>query len=125
MADGGVTRAASYLVDQMTKAAQATVPLGQVVVVDNDVRTEGAHAVGYVLVMAMDETRPFDDPDALATAAATRLEWLGWSAVIRREGAYRTVRAHHVDYPGYGISVLCKANSPVTQWNGHTPHFPG
>jgi hypothetical protein len=125
VADGGVTRAASYLVDQMTKAAQATVPLGQVVVVDNDIKTEGTHAVGHILVMAMDDTRPFDDPDVLASAAAARLELFGWSTIVRKEGAYRTVRAHHADHPGFGISVLCKANSPVTHWNGHTPHFPG
>lgn len=125
MADGGVTRAASYLVDQMTKAAQATVPLGQVVVVSNDIKTEGGHAVGFALVMAMDETRPFDDPEVLAAAAVARLEALGWSAVVKKEGAFRDVRAHHADHPGFGISVLCKANSPVTQWNGHTPHYPG
>jgi len=125
VADGGVTRAASYLVDQMTKAAQATVPLGQVVVASNDIKSEGGHAVGHVLVMAMDETRSFDDSNFLAAAVAARLEWLGWSTVVKKEGAHRTVRAHHADHPGFGISVLCKANNSMTQWNGHTPHFPG
>jgi hypothetical protein len=119
--EGDVAGAAAYLVEQMTNAAQATVPLGQVLVVSNDVSGE----VGYILVMAMDDTRPSDDPDALAATAAARLERLGWSTVTKAEDDYRDVRAHHPDHPGYGITVLCKANNPVTQWNGHTPSLPG
>lgn len=125
MADGDLARARAYLADQMTRAAQATVPLGQVVVVSDDVSTHGDQSVAYILVMAMDETRPCDNPDALAATAATQLQHLGWSTEIRPEEDYRDVRAHHPRGPGYGISVLCKANSPVTQWNGHTPGLDG
>ncbi len=125
MIEGAMGRASAYLVEQMTRAAQATVPLGQVVVVSNDVSTHRDGSVCYVLVMAMDETRPCDDPDALAATAAARLERLGWSTVTKAEDEYRDVRAHHPDHPGYGITVLCKANNPVTQWNGHTPSIPG
>ena len=121
MTTGDLARATAYLVDQMTKAAQATVPLGQVMVVSNDVSTYEDQSVAYVLVMAMDETRPSDNPDTLAATAAAQLQRLGWTTEIRPEDDYRDVQAHHPKGPGYKISVLCKANSPVTQWNGHTP----
>lgn len=120
---GGVERATAVLVEHVTRAAQATVPLGQVVVVSNDIKEYGGMRTGYLLVMAVDETRPFT-VDELAASAAAALGHLGWAAVTKSEGEYRDVRANHADFPGYGISVLCNANNPVTQWNAHTPAFP-
>jgi hypothetical protein len=120
---GSLEAARRYLHDEMTKAAQASFPFGQVVVVYDELSGSGTSTRGVILVMAGDRSRPYHR-DEVADRVRLQLERRGWTTTVKVESGIKEVAGRRPELGDFWISVLCNADDPITHWNSHTPVFP-
>ncbi len=108
-----VDSAVAFVRAQVIMAAQATFPLGAVVVI----READEDSDSVMMIIAADKNRPYE-PVAVARASEAALTAQHWQVTHSTDTDVEYVRAEQADCL---VEVFCKREDDVTIWLGRPP----
>lgn len=108
-----IDAAVAFVRTQVTEAAQATFPLGAVVVI----REAHEDTDSVLMVIAADKNRPYEHV-ATARASGAALAAQRWQVTHTTDPDVEYVRAEQADCL---VEVFCKSDDDVTVWLGRPP----